>query len=97
MSRLISDTSLYVLWKVYPNAVGIDRLKVIRDVSRKHDPAALDDYAEDVLTRRWRNDRERALLVDLLCELQSESPTSIAKWARDRLHLIEAERPARVN
>jgi hypothetical protein len=97
MSRLISDTSLYVLWKVYPKAVGIDRLKVIRDVGRKHDPAALGDYAVDVLNRRWRDDQEQALLVDLLRELQSESPTSIAKRARDRLHLIEAERPARVN
>ena len=97
MSRLISDTSVYLLWKVIPKGVGIDRLKVVRSVAEKHDPAALHDFAEDVLTRRWRDDREQAILVELLRDLQSVPSRSIVERARERLHLIEAEPPERLN
>src|SRR4051812_25126007 len=55
MSRLISDTSVYLLWKVIPKGVGIDRLKVVRSVAETQDPAALHDFAEDVLMRRWQS------------------------------------------
>jgi hypothetical protein len=97
MSRLISDTSLYLLWKVIPKGVGIDRLKIVRSVAEKHDPAALHDFAEDVLTRRWRDDRERGILVELLRDLQLVPSRSIVERARSRLFLIQAVPPKHLN